>query len=57
MNNIWKQYTDDFNQMTDEEIDNETRRSQDLVNEHTEWLEAVASWVSAGKPRDKENTQ
>ena len=57
MNNIWKQYAGDFNAMTDEEIDNESSSSQDLVDEHTEWIEAVASWVAAGKPRNKENTQ
>lgn len=51
MNDIWKEYADDFNGMTDEEIEDEVRISEELVAEHESWLEAVASWKAAGKPR------
>lgn len=54
MNNAWKEYAGDFNSMTDKEIEAEVRRSEDMVAEHEEWLEAVASWKAAGKPRTKE---
>lgn len=54
MNDLWKQYAGDFNAMTDEEIARETERSRQEVEEHEEWLEAVASWEAAGKPRGTE---
>lgn len=49
---IWKEYAADFNAMSDNEVEFERRRSQDLVDEQQEWLDAVASWIAAGKPRD-----
>jgi hypothetical protein len=48
----WKRYAADFNGMTDEEIEEETERSRREVEEHEDWLEAVASWEAAGKPRN-----
>ena len=51
MSELWRQYRGDFNSMTDDEIEWEVRVSEDLVNEHESWLEAVASWKDAGKPR------
>lgn len=51
MTDIWKQYAADFNAMSDEEIEAETERSRREVEEHESWLEAVASWEAAGKPR------
>lgn len=48
---LWKQYEADFNAMSDEEIEEETDRSRREVEEHENWLEAVASWEAAGKPR------
>lgn len=51
MNDAWKQYAADFNAMTDEEIEEERRNAQNLVDEQESWLEAVASWEAAGKPR------
>jgi hypothetical protein len=47
----WKEYAGDFNSMTDEEVERERQRAQDEVDEHESWLEAVASWEAAGKPR------
>lgn len=52
MNDLWKQYEGDFNALTDEEIEQEREWSQNLVDEHESWLEAVASWYAAGKPRN-----
>ena len=52
MTEAWKRYADDFNAMTDEEVENERQQAQALVDEQEEWLEAVASWEAAGKPRN-----
>lgn len=57
MENIWKEYEADFNAMTDEEIEFETNCSQNLIDEHTSWVEAVASWKAAGKPRTKDDEE
>lgn len=48
----WKQYAADFNAMTDEEIERESEHARWLVDENESWLEAVASWEAAGKPRN-----
>jgi hypothetical protein len=53
MSEVWKRYAADFNAMTDAEIERETEHSQSLVDEHEDWLEAVASWEAAGKPREQ----
>lgn len=53
MENIWKEYKFDFNNMNDEEIDYETEQAERKLDEAESWLEAVASWKAAGKPRDK----
>ncbi len=50
-NEAWKQFEADFNAMTDEEIEHECRICRDQVDEAESWLEAVASWEAAGKPR------
>lgn len=51
MDQAWKQFAADFNAMTDEEVEEETQRSRREIDEHESWLEAVASWEAAGKPR------
>lgn len=51
MTDAWKRYEADFNAMTDEEIERERSYSQNLVDEQEDWLDAVASWEAAGKPR------
>lgn len=53
MNEAWKEYRNDFNAMTDEQIEQEVRQSEEQLNEAESWLEAVASWKAAGKPRDE----
>lgn len=56
MNHIqhaWKEYAADFDNMTDEEIEFEVNCSRNLIDENESWLEAVASWEQAGKPRSK----
>jgi hypothetical protein len=50
-NTAWKQYEGDFNAMTDEEVEQETNRCLNELAELEDWLEAVASWKQAGKPR------
>lgn len=47
----WAQYQGDFNAMTDEEIEYENNQCHDQINEAENWLEAVAAWTAAGKPR------
>lgn len=51
MNEAWKRYEADFNAMTDQEIESERNAARDLVDENEDWLEAVASWEAAGRPR------
>lgn len=47
----WKKYEADFNAMTDAEIARETEACRAQVEEAEDWLEAVAAWEEAGKPR------
>ena len=51
MTDAWKEYAADFRNMTDAEIERESDRARREVEEHENWLEAVASWKAAGKPR------
>lgn len=51
MEEAWKQYAADFKAMTDKEIEEESERCRNEVDEAESWLEAVASWEAAGKPR------
>jgi hypothetical protein len=52
MSEAWRQYRADFNAMNDEEIERETEFYRNQVDEAESWLEAVASWEAAGRPRD-----
>lgn len=49
MNDAWN----DFSNMTDEEIEFESRHARDQLDEAENWLEAVESWEKAGRPRKK----
>lgn len=51
MDEAWKQYAADFSAMSDEEIERESNDCRHQVDEAESWLEAVASWEAAGKPR------
>lgn len=53
MDNAWSKYQNDFNAMNDAQIYHESRRSQEQIEEAEDWLEAVAAWEAAGKPRTK----
>jgi hypothetical protein len=55
MDEAWKDFAADFDGMTDEQIEDETNRIRDEVNKGERWLEAVASWEAAGKPRGTES--
>lgn len=50
-NRAWSKYQNDFDAMTDKQVENEKKRSQDLIDEHEEFVEAVAAWEAAGRPR------
>ena len=46
---LWKKFQNDFNAMTDDEIDEEICE----IKEHIIWFEAVSAWIKAGRPRNK----
>lgn len=50
-NEAWREYAADFDGMTDAEIERETLNFHDQIAEADAWLEAVASWEAAGRPR------
>jgi hypothetical protein len=56
-NTAWAEYQNDFDAMTDKEVNEETRRSQSEVVWAESWLEAVAAWEAAGRPRTKKEAQ
>jgi hypothetical protein len=47
----WSKYANDFTNMTDTEIENECNSCRDQIDEAEDWLEAVAAWQRAGRPR------
>lgn len=47
----WKEYANDFDNLTDEEVLQETEKALRELEEAESWLEAVASWEAEGKPR------
>ena len=47
----WKGYKADFDAMTDKAIEQECEVCRNQMEEAESWLEAVASWEKAGKPR------
>lgn len=47
----WKEYEGDFNALTDRQIEQESEIARRDMDEAESWLEAVASWERAGKPR------
>lgn len=49
----WAEYQIDFDLMSDREIAEETRNSEEQLHEAESWLEAVAAWEAAGRPRTK----
>jgi len=51
----WREYENDFNGMTDEEVEEERRSAEADRDEAESWLEAVASWEAAGRPRRAQN--
>ena len=51
MEDAWKRYAADFNAMSDKAIDYVSEQSRCQIDEAEDWLEAVASWEAAGRPR------
>jgi hypothetical protein len=49
----WEEYAADFNIMTDAEVQAEVDAEQNKMDEAESWLEAVASWIAAGRPRSQ----
>lgn len=47
----WQHFQNDFDAMTDEEVEAERAQAQSIVDEQQDWLDAVAMWEAAGKPR------
>lgn len=56
MTEAWVRFRYDFDAMTDEEVEEATREEQGKFEEAEEWLEAVASWEAAGRPRSSKAT-
>jgi hypothetical protein len=52
---LWRKYKSDFDSMTDAEVAQEVSDEQTKLDEAESWLEAVASWEAAGKPRSQTN--
>lgn len=50
----WKRFKNDFNNLSDAQIAAITQQEERRLEEAEDWLEAVASWEKAGKPRDNE---
>lgn len=50
----FSRFQNDFDNMADADVDAETRRMERQLDEAEEWLEAVAAWSAAGKPRRKD---
>lgn len=44
-------FQNDFNAMSDNDMAEENRRMEYQLGEAEEWLEAVAAWEAAGRPR------
>lgn len=57
MNELWKRFSGDFNAMTDKQIEEEVIDCLERIDNDEEWLDAVASWKAAGKPRDEKQTE
>lgn len=53
MTEAWIDYANDFDALSDEEIEEEVKYEENRLAEAESWLEAVASWKAAGKPRNK----
>lgn len=51
MSEAWEQYAADFSAMSDKEIEYECEQCRNQVDEAESWLDAVAAWEAAGKPR------
>lgn len=48
---VFAKFQNDFDNMSDEEVIRETHLMEHQLNEAEEWLEAVAAWEAAGRPR------
>ena len=57
MSEDWKKYAADFNAMTDDEVEMEANNARTTIEEQEDWLEAVAAWEAAGKPRAPSSAQ
>lgn len=53
----WRQYAADFDALTDEQIKYECDSALRDLEEAESWLEAVAAWEAAGKPRTAAKVQ
>lgn len=52
-NKMWRQYSQDFDLMTDDEINKQTAYCIEDKHDAECWLDAVQSWEAAGKPRSE----
>jgi len=57
MGNAWKEYENDFNALSDDQIERECESARLEFEEAESWLEAVALWRAAGSPRSGDAAQ
>jgi hypothetical protein len=51
-NKMWMRYSQDFDLMTDDEINKHTEHCIEDKHDAECWLDAVQSWEAAGRPRN-----
>jgi hypothetical protein len=57
MTDAWEWLQNDFDNMTDAEIEFECLVAEDRLHEAEDWLEAVAAWKAAGRPRSADTKE
>jgi hypothetical protein len=48
----WREYTDDFDALSDIEVEEEVEMELEKLKKAESWLEAVRLWKAAGRPRN-----
>lgn len=57
MTEKWREYPLAWDMLPDSEIEDMARASMEIIDAHQTRLEAIASWVAAGRPRTKKENE
>lgn len=57
MTEKWKEYPLEWDELTDAMIEDIAQMSIRIIDAHQERLEAIASWVAAGRPRSTQKKE